>query len=193
MRPRSETTWPSWSPGLRVELTINSSRRRRPRRPRHPSPPATCCYPTRTGLTQSTCFPGVDSFAIATATTQLGTGSASESSYPDKRPGPATIRRPGQPHLKGHPITSTSPAHGAHSPLNPGPVRRPHSRPRPPRSDSSPLPAPQLASGPEHRNILPEGQRGTRTPSFTAVAERYTTRTNCFPFYLSSCNLPIVA
>ncbi len=40
------------------------------------------------------------------------------------------------------------------------------SRPRPPRSDSSPLPAPQRASGPGHKNILPEGQGGTRTPPF---------------------------
>ena len=53
---------------------------------------------------------------LATATTQLGTGSASESSYPDKRPGSATIRRPGQPYHKGHPTTSSSSAQRAHPP-----------------------------------------------------------------------------
>ena len=101
VRPRSVPTWTSLSPGLRIELTTKSSRRRHPRRPRHPSPPATCCPPTRTGLTQGTRHPGADSFASATVTTQLGTGPAPEFSYPDKRPGPATTRRPGQPRQGG--------------------------------------------------------------------------------------------
>jgi hypothetical protein len=119
VRQRSETTWPSLSPGLRVELTTNSSRRRRPRRPRHLSPPATRCYPTRTGLTQSTCSPGVDSgsFAIRAATTQPGTGPATEFSYPAKRPVLATARQPGRPHQVWRTTTSTSPAHGAHPPM----------------------------------------------------------------------------
>ncbi len=58
------------------------------------------------------CILGIyPSFAIATATTQLGTCPASEFSYPDKRPGLATT----SPHRVRHSTTSTSPAHGAHS------------------------------------------------------------------------------
>ncbi len=175
-------------PGLRVELTTNSSRRRRPRRPRHLSPPATCCYPTRTGLTQGTCSPGVDSFAIATATTQPGTGPATEFSYPAGQAARVGQRK----------ATGPAPPSAAHNDLN-------LSGPRGPSSDGMArhtlgrtrdatlhhnfvgrtLPAGKDhigPRGPEHPAGLPEGQAGAHTPFSTPVDKRYTTVTNRSPF-----------